>query len=118
MVLSSGGILTGMLPGKPSDWCGGKAGGGSFNTSFCGDPERDGSVFGEWIGEDEVSDADDADPGRRGTWAGMRGEIWWVGLIRGEREMGNWAVSWIGAGVGLEAGEGAPLSCCRHSEEQ
>lgn len=57
-----GGILTGMLPGKPID-DGGKAGGGSFNISFWGEAERDGRVFGECIGDEDVSEAELDEPG-------------------------------------------------------
>lgn len=74
-------------------------------------------VEGDWIGESDRDDEEDELPRRRAPNTG-EGAIVCVGRDNGESDTGSWAVRWTGRFTPLTAGEGVPLSCCRHSEEQ
>lgn len=86
------GILTGIEPGKPRDWCDGKAGGGRFKGSFRGESAADPRyVRGDCIGEDALDEDDEESVPRDGRWAGILGErpIEWTGRCMGDSAAGS-----------------------------
>ena len=70
------------------------------------------------MGDSDSEDDDDEFPRLRAPKMG-EGAMVCVGRTRGESDEGSWAVRRTGGCfMPLTAGEGVPLSCCRHSEEQ
>jgi hypothetical protein len=70
------------------------------------------------MGESDSDDDDDEFPRLRVAPKMGEGAMVWVGRTRGESDTGSWAVRRTGGIKALTAGDGVPLSCCLHSEEQ